>query len=134
MEIKSPLEVLDDSVLKYGQETFTQFAKEATIGLIENTVVKAMEEYAQQFQIPTDILTTEIMVLRERNLQIMVEHLRSEWKPKTKPSEFEIYHESQKGEVKSIIKYWDEYKCTWTDKEAAFRGYVFKKITEILNK
>lgn len=65
-------------------------------------------------------------------IQKLVEELRSEWKPKIQISEFEIYHGSQKGEVKSITLYWDEYKSVWTSKEAAFRGYVFNAIKEFI--
>lgn len=131
MEIKSIEQVKEEVAKEHG---FRDFAMMYYDEEVEIPISEIATRYAQQFQEQalTDVLTTEIMVLRERNLQIMVDHLRREWEPKTKPSEFEIYHGSQKGEVKSIIKYWDEYKCTWTDKESAFRGYVFNAIKEFI--
>lgn len=66
------------------------------------------------------------------NLQRLIDQLRSDWHPKTQISEFEIYHGSQKGEVKSITQYWDEYKSVWTSKEAAFIGYVFNAIKGLI--
>lgn len=44
-------------------------------------IIEAMEIYAQQFQAPTDVLTTEIMVLRERNEELveMLERVKQWW-------------------------------------------------------
>lgn len=61
-----------------------------------------------------------------------IDNLRKKWKPKTRISEFEVYHGSQKGDIKLITQYWDEYRCVWTDREAAFKGYVFKSVSEII--
>lgn len=61
MEIKS----IEEIAIKYG--LYHSFTKKP-----DESALKAMEEYAQQFQeqAPTDVLTTEIMVLRERNEEL----------------------------------------------------------------
>lgn len=67
-------------------------------------------------------------------IQNYIDELRAKWKPKTKNSEFEIYHGSKKGDIESTTLYWDELSLKWTTKESAFKGYVFKKVSEFLNK
>lgn len=60
MEIKS----IEEIAIKYG--LYHSYTKKP-----DESALKAMEEYAQQFQVPTDVLTTEIVVLREKNAELV---------------------------------------------------------------
>lgn len=70
-----------------------------------------------------------------KNKDIIVDFLldlKYEWKPKTKKETGYGYHGSSKGDEIEYTLYFDEYNSNWTTKDMAFRGFVFKKISQLI--
>lgn len=72
--------------------------------------------------------------LQVENIKRFIHDARRRWKPRTKEVKATVYHGKNQGDVESHTLYWNEYECSWTTKEMAFNGYVFKKVQQILNK
>lgn len=84
MEIKSIEQIKDEyATLVCIYPSWEELLNDIPSHEIESHTDEVAEHYAQQFQHPTDVLTTEIMVLRERNAEMleMLEECRSviEW-------------------------------------------------------
>jgi len=43
------------------------------------------------------------------------------------------YHGSSKDEIRSYTLYWDEYTLNWTTRELAIKGYIFSRISGVIN-
>lgn len=63
-----------------------------------------------------------------------VDKVKKVWKPKTKQFTGMHYHGSKSGDEETVTLYFDEYSLEWTTEEMAFRGYLFNKVKEVLNK
>ncbi|NQD71646.1 hypothetical protein HP439_13030 [Sphingobacterium shayense] len=59
-------------------------------------------------------------------IQSYIALLRASWQPKTK----EIT--DRDGELMTI--HYDEYNDVWTTEDIAFKGHVFKKVSQIIKK
>ena len=66
------------------------------------------------------------------NIQKYIDKLRSEWKPEVKTVDGVVPHGSNKGMIIQYELYWNEYSCSWTDKDSAFKGFVFKNVSKEL--
>lgn len=60
------------------------------------------------------------------HIQLFVADLRDKWQPQTK--------EVDAPDGQKFKMYFDEYHCVWTTEDMAFKGYVFKKVTSIINR
>lgn len=59
------------------------------------------------------------------SIQGFIALLHEKWEPKTK-----VEHWGDK----QLTYYWDEYHFNWTIKDIAFKGYVFKNISSLMQK
>jgi len=67
-------------------------------------------------------------------LPAIIENERKIWRPKTKVIEGPVNHGSKAGDVEPHTLYWDPYNYEWTNKERAFRGNLFRKLVDVINK
>lgn len=65
-------------------------------------------------------------------LKEIIDELKLKWVPKTKPQVGYGYHGSNKGDEIEFTLYFDEYRCEWTTKDIAFKGYVFSYINKFI--
>lgn len=61
-------------------------------------------------------------------LKIEIEKIISQAELNTRP--FEGTH---KGETVTFTQYFDEYRCEWTNKKRATQGFVFSKISHLID-
>jgi hypothetical protein len=61
-----------------------------------------------------------------------ITELKSKWNPKTETIKGTCYHGSKKGDEIEYTLYFDEYRCEWTNKDRAFKGYIFKHINTLI--
>lgn len=57
---------------------------------------------------------------------------RRKWKPRTTEVEHSERMRFADGDSESTTLYFDEYNLVWTSKDIAFKGHVFKQISEIV--
>lgn len=68
-----------------------------------------------------------------RMLSDYVAEMKSDWKPKSKIFTGHHRHGSKSGDEEKVELFYDEYRHEWTTRDIAFKGYVFKKISDLLN-
>lgn len=62
-----------------------------------------------------------------------VAKMKSDWKPKSKIFTGHHLHGSKSGDEDTIELFYDEYHHVWTTEDIAFKGFVFKRISAVLN-
>lgn len=67
-------------------------------------------------------------------IQQYIDDLRAKWKPKMKTLEGKPYTGPTPKEEPFDLLFWDEFQLKWTHKEMAFKGHVFNKVKELLNR
>lgn len=70
--------------------------------------------------------------LHLRAIQDYLKEARRKWKPKTTEIEASDRTRFADGDSESGTLYFDEYNLVWTSKDIAFKGHVFKQISEIV--
>lgn len=71
--------------------------------------------------------------MKNTELISFIEELRQSWKPKTQTGSSYGYHGSNKGDYMEYTEYFNVYTAKWTtNKDEAFKGYIFDKISDIL--
>ena len=71
------------------------------------------------------------MDFKKEITQTLIDKLRDEWIPQVSTTDVVYYHTNhQDNRVYEL--YFDVYRNEWTDKETAFRGYVFNYISSML--
>jgi len=70
----------------------------------------------------------------ENIAKALIKELRDEWKPEVSTVNVVYYHTGYGSDsnIGNYELYWDVHTNEWTDKETAFRGYVFQYITRII--
>lgn len=84
------------------------------------------KEYDRIQRLKANIHTKELLRIVELEKRI--------WIPKTKVIEGPVYHGSKAGDVEPHTLYWDEYNREWTVKSFAFKGHLFKLVSDLLFK
>ena len=65
-------------------------------------------------------------------IQDYLTEARRKWKPRTTEIEASDRTRFAEGDSQSTTLYFDEYNLVWTSKDIAFKGHVFKLISEIV--
>lgn len=65
-------------------------------------------------------------------IQDYLTEARRKWKPRTTEIEHSERMRFADGDSENATLYFDEYNLVWTSKDIAFKGHVFKQISEIV--
>lgn len=83
------------------------------------------DEYAKLQRLKANVHT--------RVLSAYVAKMKTDWKPKSKIFTGHHRHGRKSAEEENVELFYDEYHHERTTEDIAFKGYLFKRISDLLN-
>lgn len=108
--------------------------KEAYVaGRKEDYLDSYYDKHGYEYYDETYVSTKNLEMTKEEKIIEFIEDMKKSWIPKTRTGGGYGYHGSNKGDYMEYTEYFNTYEADWTtDKDYAFKGYVFQHISDIL--